>query len=145
MKHINVHFPEIIPYAWDDINMDIDENGTVIASLKQAPLYKKLDDNFFDTVTVFPQDTWGNKAFERDGTDSLTALLIGDSYMGHAGQDGFLIRYIPQHFGKTVLFHCVNMGNLTEYINTFNPDIVVFETAERSLGYFFDFLSRLEL
>jgi hypothetical protein len=143
MKHINAYFPEIVPYSLGDINIACDENGVAGISLKKTPSYKKLDDSFFDNVTVSRPFSWENVAFENTGTGSLTALFLRDSYMGSNG--GYFTKYVVQHFNKTILIHFANIKNFRQYIETFAPDIVVLETAERQIKWFFDSVNGLDL
>jgi hypothetical protein len=143
MKHINSYFPEIVPYSLNDVDITCDENGTANVSLKEAPLYKKLDDSFFDNVTVSRPFTWEYEAFENTGAGSLTALFFRDSYMGVNG--GFLEKYVARHFNKTILIHFANINNLEEYIKTFAPGIVVLETSERQITWFFNSVNGLDL
>jgi hypothetical protein len=142
MKHINIYFPEIVPYTLEDINISCDENGVATMSLKNSS-YIKLDSNFFDTVNVSRPFSVENEVFENIGANSLTVLFLRDSYMGANGS--FVSKYIAQHFNRTVLIHMSNTANFKQYIDAFVPDIVVVELVDRGLVQFFDCLNQLEL
>jgi hypothetical protein len=145
MKHINVYFPEIVPCSLDNINIDCDKNGTASITFKKKPAYKKLDESFFDNVTVNRPFSWENMAFENTGTGSLTALFLRDSYSGFGADDAFFSKYVAQNFSKTIMIHYNNTHNLKQYIDTFRPGIVVFESTERALVYFLYCILQLDL
>jgi hypothetical protein len=121
MNHINTYFSQFKPYTLNDVDIKYDENGMSTVSLKQEPSYKKLGDDFQGIIV-----------FENDDTNLPVILFMRDSY----GNENYFTKYICEHFGKTILIHYQNMKNLEKYIDTFNPDIVVFETAERQIGGF---------
>jgi hypothetical protein len=144
MRHINTYYPDVIPYSLDDIDIDCDENGVARVNLKENPAYTKYDHSFFDNVTTISSEQWGNEAFESTARNSPTILILRDSYMGQA-DDTFILKYISRQFGKTIAIHSGNMNNLKQYIDAFNPDIILLEAAERSIPYFFASLNRLSL
>lgn len=135
MKHINVYMPEIEAFLIEDIIITYADRGLYQnipdVRLKQDVTYKLLEADFFDDVPL------GNPsqgiAFENKDCSLPTILLLRDSY---AGGGTFLSRYIPEHFGKTILIHRANMEHLKNYIERFQPDIVLFESAERELSGF---------
>jgi hypothetical protein len=139
MNHINAYYPDIIPYSLGDININCDENGTADISFKEKTSFKQLDSSFFDNVDVHRPFDWDNQAFENPNADSLTILLLRDSY------STFISKYIAQHFNKTILISYSNIVNFKQYIDTFTPNIVIFETAERGIKGFFNYLNQLDL
>jgi hypothetical protein len=143
MCHINTYYPDIIPYSLDDIDIDCDENGVARVNLKENPEYTKYDDSFFDNVTTNSSDGWANRAFESTARNSPAILILRDSYMGD--ENSFILKYIARHFSKTIAIHFLNMNNLEQYIDAFNPDIMVLETAERQIPGFFASVNGLNL
>jgi hypothetical protein len=138
MRHINVYFPEIIPYEITDIDISYDETGTPFVSLKTDITYKKLDTSFFDDVNGYRPFTWQNDAYENEKSDLPVILLLRDSYAGYDPGNGwkkFLNYYLPQHFGKAIFIHFRDMEHFEEYIDKYKPDIVVFESVERLRGF----------
>ncbi|MDR0642709.1 MAG: hypothetical protein LBG07_09650 [Treponema sp.] len=141
MKHINVHFPEIIPYTTDDIIIECDENGTADVTLKEEITYKKSNDSPFNDLELPNSDF--NEVFENSAANPLTILLLRDSYAGIGAT--YFSRYIAQHFNETIMTHFLNTNNLKQYIDTFHPDIVVFESCEFMFVPLFQSLLELNL
>ncbi|MDR1803289.1 MAG: hypothetical protein LBQ94_06735 [Treponema sp.] len=137
MRHINVYFPEIIPYELSDIDISYDRIGIPDVSIRAGTSYIKLDPSFFDDVNVLRPYTWENVAYENEEFDLPVILLLRDSY-AYTGPDRtrFLANYLPQHFGRAILIHYINIEHFEKYIEKYKPDIVVFESAERELQRF---------
>ena len=134
MKHINIYFPEIIPYKPDDIEISYDEKEIPDVKLKSGFTYQRLDSSFFDDVDVYRPFTWENHAYVNTDQNLPVILFLCDSY----AQEYFIGKYFAQQFGRALFIHFCNISNIQEYINLFNPDIVVFESAERQLDPFAD-------
>ena len=134
MKHINVYFPQIIPYELNDVNIHYDGNGAPNVSLKAKTVYRKLDPSFFDDVIVKRPFTLENEAYENENPDLPVILFIRDSYTF----ENYFGTYFPSHFGKAIFIHYQNMKRFDEYIDKYKPDIVVFQSAERQLSWFAD-------
>jgi len=115
MKHINNFFPQIIPYTTDDIEIIYDGNGNPVVTLKSGFTYIKTD-----------------SGYENINKDLPVILFIHDSYSA----EEYIGKYFAQQFGKAIFIHWSSISNIQEYINQFNPDIVVFESAERELRGF---------
>jgi hypothetical protein len=143
MRHINVYFPEIVPYTPDDINIEHDENGVASVTLKEEAAYKAFDESFFKGMNLSLLNS--NGAFENTAANSLTVLFFRDSYTGDAPAGNFFSKYIARHFNKTILIHFENISNLKLCIDRFHPDMVVFESAERQAGWFFNCVNQLQL
>jgi hypothetical protein len=139
MRHINVYFPEIVSYELDHVDISYDENEIPHVFLKTEIKYIKLDEHFFDDVNVVRPFTWDNEAFENEESDLPVILFFRDSY----SVERFIGKYFAQHFGKAIFIHYCNIENIEEYIEKFNPDIVVFESAERELNGFAGSVARM--
>jgi hypothetical protein len=123
MKHINIHFPDIVSYELNDI--DISYDGLTV-SLKTEKAYKKLDGSFFEDVE------FNGTVFKNFRPDLPVILFLHDSYAG----EQYIGKYFAQSFGKAIFIHYANLGYFEEIIDRYKPDIVVFESAERQLGWF---------
>ena len=146
MKHINIHFPEIVPYKLSDIDISYNEKGIPDISLKTKITYKELAPSFFDDVDLIRPFTWENAAFENNNPDLPVILFLRDSYTSYFSVKGldekkFITQFIASHFGRAIFIHYHNMEHFEEYIAKYKPDIVVFESAERQLRYFADFVA----
>jgi hypothetical protein len=134
MRHVKAYYPGMRPFTLDDVAFANDANNVEI---KAGVSFKALDARFFDGVELIRPFDWENYAFENDDPSLPTILVMRDSY---AGKFKFLARYLPEHFGRTILIHYDNMRHFEAYVAYFQPDIVVFETAERQLNLFADSL-----
>jgi len=123
-RHISKYFPDIEPFTLEDVDITYNDRGAY-HDIPDVQLKQKIKYQRFDTEYGL--------MFENDDASLPTILLMRDSY---AGNGNYLSTYIPQQFGKTIMIHWSNMANLVEYIETFQPDIVVFESAERELRGF---------
>jgi hypothetical protein len=131
MKHINIHFPEIIPYELNDIDISYDENGIPEVSLKNEKTYIKLDPSLIDDIDI-TAFTWGEQVYKNTQPDLPVILFFHDSYAA----EHFIGKYFAQHFGKAIFIHYAYLEYFKEIITHYKPDIVVFESAERELGGF---------
>ena len=137
MKHVNLHFREMIPYEMKDVDIEYGENGIPLVSLKTEKVYQKLDPSFFDDVNYDNNQRLFNSAFENTDPSLPVILLLRDSY----AED--FSKYVAQHFGKTIMIHFLNMEHFDEYITRYNPDIVVFEAFEYLLDMFADSVAKI--
>jgi hypothetical protein len=136
MEHITTYFPSIIPMGLADIDISYDQKGVQSVSLKKNT-YIYLGPSFFDNVSFIDDPLWGlgfNYAYENSEPDLPVILLLSTSYSSgvRAG------KFIAQSFGRTIMTHFRNMEYIEEYINRFNPDIVVLESTEYQLKEFAD-------
>jgi hypothetical protein len=139
MKHINIHFPQIIPYELDDVEISYDEKENPQVSLRMEKNYKNLDAPFFNGLNLNESTRAYDIAYENIETDLPIILLLRDSY----AHEQYIGKYLAQHFGKTIFIHYVNSSHIKEYIDRFNPDIVVFESAERALNLFANLVAEI--
>jgi hypothetical protein len=139
MRHINIYFPEIISYELNDVDIRYDKAGTPNVSLKQEKVYRRLDASLFGGFDHNQNEMVFNAAFENLDNSLPTILFLRDSFAG----EEFIGKYIAQHFGKVVMIHFMNMEYIEEYIDRFNPDIVVFESVELQLDAFADAVARI--
>jgi hypothetical protein len=137
MEHIDDYIPNIHTFQINDIDILKNENGVVDIKLKNEASFKLADAEFFDGVDI---NHASFEAYENLDSELPTILIMRDSYMGSGI---FLSRYIPRHFGKTISFHFYNMKYFYNYVELFEPDIVVFEVSERELVNFSNAFSLL--
>ena len=141
MKHINIYFPDIIPYEMKDIDISYDEKKIPHVSLKLGKKYQKLDQSFFDNIDVFRPFTWENEAYENTESGLPVILFLRDSY----AEEKYIGKYVAQHFDKTIMIHYSNIEHFEEYVDKYKPDIVVFESAERGIEWFANIIGDLDL
>ena len=146
MKHINVYLPNIKVFTLDD--MDVlykDEDKSVYPDnpntrLKGGVAFKRIEDEAFPgNITLA---SWSVGAlYGNEDTTLPTILILRDSYMG---DDTFMSQYMPEHFGKTVLFYYrhTNMDFFVKIVDHFKPDIVVFQAAEREFRGFSEYVEK---
>ena len=129
MKHIGAYLPGTEPMTEDDIDIAYGEDGNPVVTLRQAGGFRQLGPEFFDGATLERPFTWQNIAFENDDPELPTIMIMCDSF----GET--LCKYVPRHFGKTILIHYTNMEYFKENYELYQPDIVVLEVAERQLTW----------
>jgi hypothetical protein len=142
MKHINVYFPQIIPYELDDIEIEYNKEGRHTVSLKTEIIYKRSEYSLFNSLKFIDDDFWVrdfNEAYENTESDLPVILFLRTSY----SNENYIGKYIAQHFGKVIMTHFMNMEYIEEYIDRFNPDIVVFESTERQLDMFANAVAKI--
>jgi hypothetical protein len=129
MKHINIHFPGIVPFELNDIDISYDEKERPVVSLKEEIRYKRLE----------PEFAWESDVYQNIESKLPVILCLRDSYFA----EEFIGKYLAQHFGKANLIHFANISHIEEYVTRYKPDIVVFESAERELGGFANCVIRI--
>jgi hypothetical protein len=132
MKHINVYFPQIIPYELDVIDISYSKNGVPNVKLKSGFAYQKLDASFFDDVDPVLLSTGRIRGYENINSDLPIILFFHDSY----ASENFIGKYFAQKFGKAIFIHFSHINHIDDYISQFKPDIVIFESAERQIDGF---------
>ena len=138
MRHINIHFPAIIPFEFQDIDIGYDQNGEAVVSLKTEKTYFKFPDSFF-SQDYFESSTWGQEAYGNLKSGLPEILLLRDSY----AHEWYLGKYIARHFDRTIMVHLYNMRHFGQFVEMYKPDIVVFQTAERELRFFADSVAEI--
>jgi alginate O-acetyltransferase complex protein AlgJ len=139
MKHINKYFPNMVPFEFNDIDIRYDEKEIPSVTFKTEMNYKKLDPSFFDDVELNRPFSWENDAYENTDSSLPVILFLRDSYAG----EQYIGKFIARHFGKAIFIHFSNIKHIHEYITFYNPDIVVFESAERALVNFFAYTTEI--
>lgn len=139
MSHINIYFPDMKPYTFDDVDITCDEDGVFNVSLQQEAPNIELDPGFFDNIEVNRPFTWQQRAFENLDRSLPTILFMRDSYTD------LFVDFIAPHFGNTIAIHYSNLESFEEYITLYDPDIVVFESAERELCSFADTINNTDI
>jgi len=151
MKHINIYFPEIIPFEINDVEITYDKlfNGIPEpdVSLKSKQAYKKLEHSFFDDVELVRPFSWENAAYENIDADLPVIMVFRDSFSGFFTTDDyekkFLTQFIASRFSKAIFIHYLNLEHFEQFVDKYKPDIVVFESAERELRNFANWVNEI--
>jgi hypothetical protein len=141
MKHISNYFPDITSFTTDDVTIAVDNEGIAAVSLKEKKAYERLDDTFFDGVTIESVSEWATTAFESKNITQPVILFLRDSFV----EEKYVSKYIAQQFGRTIMIHYRSMKHWEEYVTKFNPDMVVFESAEWHIEEFFYLVTAFRL
>jgi len=120
MKHVNKYFPNLEPLKIEDVNITWLFNGSSDVTLKHEKNYEKIDARFIDNAIEF----------ENKDSGLPVLLFFGDSY------SEWFPEYLPQHFSRTIMHHLSTLEHLEEYVDLYKPDIVIFESAERVIPDF---------
>ena len=135
MRHINKYLPEIDPFTIDDVSILYDKNGSLIVDLKDDVSYKALANSFSEKLEGLDIEPWRYYNIENENKDLPNILIMRDSYIS--------LKYtamLPEHFSKTGFVHYRYMNRFIEFVEYYNPDIVVFQSAERQLRIFSEFI-----
>jgi len=141
MRHINKYFPEIIPFELGDVDIQYDRARKPAVSLKTETTYKKFDQSFFDDIAYDHNLQIFYEAYENTEKEMPVILFFRDSY----AYEWYIGKYFAQHFGKTIMLHMSSSSYIEECIDRYKPDIVVFETSERGLSGFADYVARISI
>lgn len=116
-------------YDIDIIDQGITLNGSIhredmleAFSIKEPQAQRENTSNLGGYFNDARNGIWVN---ENAGNDT-TLLLLCDSYIGE-----YLVEDFAESFGKVILIWADYGEHLTHIVATYNPDIVVFECAER--------------
>ena len=137
MQHIKNYLPEVEHLTIDDINISYDDNNFPTISLKNGMSYNFLDENLLMESDLFTSDMKNNFLIEHTRNDLPKILILRDSYL-----TPHYIKALPEHFSKTGLIHLSNMNYFKEFVEYYDPDIVIFESAERGLKNFATLIER---
>ena len=132
MKHINIHFSQMIPYELNDVNITYEESGIPFVSLVEEIVHNKLNAAFLNNNNYLDHVPPQFEVYENMEQELPVILLMGDSYADYK----YIRKYIAQHFGKTIFINYNGLNYIQEYITRYKPNIVVFESAERGLVWF---------
>ncbi len=119
MKHIGAHFPELSPFSIDDVDVTYLENGSATVVLKDAQFYKRI--------------TRGSASGEFDNSNSPSlpvCLMLHDSYAP------YFTDFLYHSFQKTIRHHWNFIERLERYVDSYAPDVVIFEVSEHKIPLF---------
>lgn len=134
MNYINIYYPELIPYEFSDLSINYDEKSIPEVSLKVENTYKKLDPSDIDEFLISLDVPWAQEIYQNQNQNLPVALILRDSYASEA----YIGKYIAQHFGKVIMVHYNSIEHFEYFVGLYKPDIVILESAERSLINFAD-------
>jgi len=123
MKHIGKYFSNLKPFSLKDVNITYRSNGSSSVTLKPEINYIEVNARFFEAT-----------AFVNKNSSLPVILLFRDSYAD------WFPDYLPQHFSRTIMYHWNTLEHFEEYIDLYRPDIVVFESAERMIPEFTNYV-----
>jgi len=137
-KRIREWFPDIRPLTEEDYNLELVEvNSLDIAKFpieEKVPIYSLKNDKSSDATEYLSDFLQGSTMtfyyhFINEEVENGEILLVFvDSYFGSYE------KYYNNRFKEVYFVHRQNYDYLQYYVNLFFPDVVVFETAERSIS-----------
>ena len=113
------------------------DNDFPTITLKNAISYSVLDENIFIESGLFESEMKNNFLIEQANNELPKILVLRDSYL-----TPHYMKALPEHFSRTGLIHLNNMNYFKEFVEYYDPDIVVFESAERGLKNFATLIER---
>ena len=143
MERVKKYFPEIKVLSWEDFDIQqyqrtfslynsisFSENDYQF-TLKKGPTSYKTD-GYLNNLNLSHGDL--SVTYENTNKSLPKILILGDSYLYE-----FLTPHLAESFSELTFIYTDNLNNFQSYIDTFTPDIVVYENVERM------FLSSMEL
>ena len=137
MKHIKIYLPEVEHLTIEDIIISYGDNNYPTITLKNEISYSDSDENILMESGLFASEMKNNFLIEHTSNDLPNILVIRDSYL-----TPHYMKALPEHFSRTGLIHLTNMNYFNEFVEYYDPDIVVFESAERGLKNFATLIER---
>lgn len=122
IKRIAAYFPSLLPLSIGDVSIAYRDDGLSDVVLRQRKLFKWTKARFFEDAIEY----------ENEDVELPSLLLLRDSYAG------YFTDFLPQHFSRTIMHHWSTIGRIEEYVDSYKPDVVVFEVAEREIPAFAD-------
>lgn len=129
MAHLKEYYPETQVLTLDDIDITYDSDNIPVITQHQTN-YQREPEGYFQEVVLEPNTSWACHAYINEDRELPKILVMGDSYAMKYGN------FVANHFSDAVFIHYSNIMHLQEYVDYFQPDIVVFEVAERELRSF---------
>ena len=120
----------------DEFDLDLNYEEYLINSLFRidefVPAYEIKNKNFEDLSDDFQRNhNVTNWAFDKvNGKCNKKILIFCDSYFGSSHVDKFFIN----HYGEVIMIHYANLKDLNSYVEEYNPDVIIIETAERAFN-----------
>lgn len=139
MKRVKQYYPNVKVLQWDDFDITRQEQTVSIYNAlefsEQGYLFNwktpstaiqvnGLLDNF---NLVYPEYSY---TYVNSDQTLPKALVIGDSYFY-----GHLIPFLADSFSEFTFIHTENIDRLEKIVNVINPDIVIYENAERMFNH----------
>lgn len=139
IDHISEKYPEAGHLSLDEFDLTQTKAEYLAASYfrvnEMVPDYelKETDsvlcDEVFDQIAVSSPNQYHyyykNEALARSGAPKV--MIFGDSYLRYG------YKFYLNHCSELVMLHAEFMPNAEYYISLFQPDFVIYETAERML------------
>jgi len=92
-----------------------------------------LEDSDFDGLPEIAPGSW--LGYENVDATLPTALFLRDSYFE------LFADFTATNFHQSIGIHYENMAHFEEYVEYFEPDVVIFEAAERQIAWFAEVVS----
>ncbi len=96
----------------------------------KEPKAKELILDEFDPEKVIRYREYGHYYVNQECENDLKIMVVGDSYIRQ-----FLKEHIAESFRETLSIDWINLTNLDKVLEIYEPDIVIFESAEFTLNY----------
>ncbi|SEC12693.1 hypothetical protein [Paenibacillus sp. GP183] len=139
MKKVKNYLPNVNLLTWEDFDISRYDRETKIYNavsftesdysfkFKKTSNVTKIE-GIFDDLNL----TYSNLSyrFENKNKKLPKALILGDSYFY-----GFLIPDLAESFSELTFIHTDNIDKIESFISLVNPDIVIYENAERMLDH----------
>jgi hypothetical protein len=130
IRHMKEYFPNMEALSFDDVNIYYDEDGIPSVEMKDISGIRELDSTFYANFPEIPDNPLDIFGFENNNASLPTVLFMRDSYYN------IFDKYVAANFHYSLGIHYSYMYKFRDYIDLYNPDIIVFEVAERQIPAF---------
>jgi hypothetical protein len=139
IRHLKEYFLEMEVLSFDDVDISYNENGDQIAEIKDTSRIRQLEATFFENIPAEIRPVFRTgieiNGFENDDSSLPTALFMADSYYLTYGI------FVAANFHLSVGIHYDYIEHFTEYLDLFQPDVVIIQVAERAIPDFADIIA----
>lgn len=136
MKRVRSYYPEISVLSWDDFDIsEYDRENTIYNAISftetdYAFNYKK-ERNAYETSGSLDNLNLATNimsvSYKNNNSKLPKALILGDSYLY-----GFMTPNLAESFSETYFIYTDNINRIKNFVDLFDPDIVIYENVERS-------------
>ncbi|MGL5973126.1 MAG: hypothetical protein ACRCZK_05415 [Oscillospiraceae bacterium] len=136
MEEVSKHLPDVNLVTEDDFNIEeIETTSKFMDTLTISEIdydfeSKTYENIYFDTSFKVNnvKDKRNFRVINELNKDLPKALIMGDSYFY---MNSMMLKFLGQSFSEVIFINNQNIDKSEEYIDMFNPDIVITEYVER--------------
>ncbi|MCM3701158.1 alginate O-acetyltransferase AlgX-related protein [Paenibacillus macerans] len=145
MKRVRKYYPDIKVISWKDFDISEYQRENIVYNAISFPEtdyafnYKEKrlaheTSGVLDNLNL--STTMMAVSYKNSNSKLPRALILGDSYLY-----GFMTPNLAESFSETYFIYSDNINRIKDFVEIFNPDIVIYENVERSFEKTMNILS----